>query len=109
MSLIKGLMMLATSVAIVTTAPCEAVAKVVEAYLLFDIAGPDVADKLRSASLGNCKQRLVGHASDKELILQLACDEPDGHGNPTYLSLAVLALGQLEGVRRATVLVVGSQ
>jgi hypothetical protein len=98
---IKGLMMLAAPMAFFATLPCEAAANVVVAYLLCDIAGSEAAEKLRSTSLGNCLQHLVGRASDKELLLQLACDEPGGLGNPTSLSLAVLALGK--GVRRVTV------
>lgn len=111
MSLSKGLMMLAASVAIVATTPCQAAAKVVVAYLLFDISGSDVAEKLKSTSLGNCKQLLVGQVSSNEQILHLACDERDGESHVTYLSQAVVQLAQIEGVERATVLLIrtGSQ
>jgi hypothetical protein len=107
MSPIKSLMMLA-SVAIVATTASHAAAKSVVAYILFDIAGSDAAEKLRSTSLGNCKQVLVGRNLD-ELIVHLRCDEHERESNVSYLSQAVMELAQVEGVRRATVLVVRTE
>lgn len=108
MSLIKGFMMLAASVAVVATAPSQAAAKSVVAYLLFDIAGPDVAEGLRSTSLGNCLQQLVGRNLDEQIV-QLRCDEHDKGSNVSYLSEAVMRLAQVEGVRQTTVLVVRTE
>jgi hypothetical protein len=108
MFLLKFLQMLVVSMAIIAATPCEA-GKVVVAYLLLDIVGPDVAEKLRSASLGNCKQLLVGGGASDEQILQLRCDEREGASHVTSLNQAVMQLAQVVGVKRATVLVVKAE
>ena len=90
-------------------APCQAFAKSVVAYLLFEITGSDTAEKLKSTSLSNCKQLLVGSAEANELIFHLLCDERDGNSKSTYTNQAVLELAQVQGVRRATVLVIRTE
>jgi hypothetical protein len=103
---------LATSV-VLFTMPRGAVAEEqARAYVLFELAeaGTDVAvEKLRSSSLGNCKQIPLEHSAYNEVILHLDCYEPDESNE--YLSQAVMQLAAIDGVRRATVLFVkpGSQ
>jgi hypothetical protein len=104
MSFLARLMILPASLVIVATAPCEAFQNF-SAHLLCDITLPEAAENLRSTSLANCKQLLVGHASSGEQILRLTCSERDEH-NPTNMNTAILKLGQVDGVRRVTVLVV---
>ena len=107
----KGWMLLATAVATVAlgTAPPEATAKAIQAYLLFELTGSNttvVVEKLRSTSLGNCKQLLLGHPISHEVIVHLACDESDERNDTRYMSQALLELARVDGVKRATILVV---
>ena len=107
----NGWMLLATAVALVAlgTAPPEAAAKTVQAYLLFELTGSNTTttiEKLRSTSLGNCKQVLLGHPIAHEVMVHLACDESDARNATRYMSQALLELAGVDGVKRATLLVV---
>jgi len=75
---------------------------IVQAYVIFEVgaAADDNAttERLRSTSLGNCKQLIIGrHARD--VFVHIACDEQ--HGS-THLQQAMLDLSRVEGVVRAT-------
>ncbi len=70
----------ATTVAGFIMNPQHALAAQVQAYIMFDVAASSnasaVVEKLRSTSLGNCLQLIVGsHA--RTVVLHLACDEDD--------------------------------
>ena len=106
---VKGLMMLVASAAIVTIVPQEALARNVVSYVLFEFTGSDTAHKLTHTSLGNCKQLPVGSGDSNEFILHLRCSENDGSGTNKYLNQAVVELSQVQGVRRATVLIVRAE
>jgi hypothetical protein len=108
MPLIKGLMMLVASAAIITAVPHAAFATTVVSYVLFEFTGSDTADKLTHTSLGNCKQLPVGSGGSNEFILHLRCDEAGGSTNK-YLNQAVIELSQVQGVRRTTVLIVKTE
>jgi hypothetical protein len=74
----------ATTVAGFITNPQHALAAQVQAYIMFDVAASSnaggVVEKLRSTSLGNCLQLIVGsHA--RTVVLHLACDEDDRAGH----------------------------
>jgi hypothetical protein len=104
-------MLLATAVAAVAlgTAPQEVAAKTIQAYLLFELTGSNTAgvvEKLRSTSLGNCKQVLLGPPIAQDVIMHLACDESDDRQDTRYMSQALLDLARVDGVKRATILVV---
>ncbi len=109
MPLIKGLMMLAASAAIITAVPHEALAKMVVSYVLFEFTGSDTAQKLTHTSLGNCKQLPVGSGDSNEFILHLRCDDSGGGSTEKNLNQAVIELSQVQGVRRATVLIVRAE
>jgi hypothetical protein len=89
--------------------PSAAVARVIQAYLLFE-ADPSktdaVREKLRGTSLGNCLQVLVGHPAPNEIIVHLACDEQDDRNPTGNLNRAVLELSAIDGVKRASIMVV---
>ena len=107
-------MLLATAVALVAlgTVPRETAAKTVQAYLLFELTGSNTAttvEKLRSTSLGNCKQVLLGHPISHEVMVHLACDESDARNDTRYMSQALLELAGVDGVKRATLLVVNRE
>jgi hypothetical protein len=109
MPLIKGLMMLVASAAIVTIVPQEALARNVVSYVLFEFTGADTLEKLRSTSLGNCLKIPIGSGDSSEVILHLRCSENNGSSTNKYLNQAVVELSQVQGVRRATVLIVRTE
>ena len=109
MPLIKGLMMLVASAAIVTIVPQEALARNVVSYVLFEFTGSDTAHKLTHTSLGNCKQLPVGSGDSSEFILHLRCDDSGGGSTEKNLYQAVIELSQVQGVRRTTVLIVRTE
>ena len=81
--------------------PQVALAAQVEAYGIFEIVpasdGNAVADKLRSTSLRNCLQLVVGHHA-RDIIVHIACDDRDRN-----LSEAFLELSRVDGISRATI------
>jgi hypothetical protein len=82
----------------------HAIAAQVQAYVVFEVAGSSAvsttADKLRSTSLGNCKQLVIGqHARD--IFVHIACDEGN---NTSYLNQALLRLSQVDGIGRVSVI-----
>jgi hypothetical protein len=87
----------------------SAQARVVGAYILFELGGPSMsgaAEGIRSVSLANCKTTTIGQNSAAELVVHLDCDERDEPGATAYLDQAVMKLGQVNGVRRAYVLAI---
>lgn len=86
--------------------PQQALAAEVQAYVFFEIAASSeanaAADKLRSTSLGNCLQLIVGrHARD--VFVHIACDERGDRGDTRFLNQAFLALSGVGGIARATI------
>jgi hypothetical protein len=82
-----------------------ALAAQVQAYIMFDVAAPSnasaVSEKLRSTSLGNCLQLIVGsHA--RTVVVHLACDEDD-RADTRFLNQALIELSRVDGVARATI------
>jgi hypothetical protein len=81
-----------------------------QAYLLFEIAVASdpsgTAERLRSTSLGNCLQVVIGSFA-RDVIVHLACDERGGgQVGTSYLNQAVLELSRVNGVAQSTVLMV---
>jgi len=94
----------ATTVAGFITNPQHALAAQVQAYIMFDVAASSnagaVVENLRSTSLGNCLQLIVGsHA--RTVVLHLACDEDD-RADTRFLSQALIELSRVDGVARTT-------
>jgi hypothetical protein len=83
--------------------PQQAFAAMVQAYILFEIAAPSdvsaAAEKLRSTSLANCKQLILGHPA-RDVVVHIACDE---RGDPSYLNQAMQKLARVDGIARATI------
>ena len=84
--------------------PQPALAAQVQTYVIFETAASSdqnaVAEKLRSTSLGNCLQLVVGqHAGD--VVVHIACDESGQDSN--YLEKAFLQLSRVQGIARATI------
>jgi hypothetical protein len=82
-----------------------ALAAQVQAYVIVDVAAGSNAsaagEKLRSTSLGNCLQLILGsHA--RTVVLHLACDEDD-RADTRFLSQALIELSRVDGVARATI------
>jgi hypothetical protein len=82
-----------------------ALAAQVEAYVIVDVAAASnasaAAEKLRSTSLGNCLQLILGsHA--RTVVLHLACDEDD-RADTRFLSQALIELSRVDGVARASI------
>jgi hypothetical protein len=82
-----------------------ALAAQVQAYIIFDVAASSnasaVSEKLRSTSLGNCLQLIVGsHA--RTVVVHLACDEDD-RADTRFLNQALIELSRVDGVARATI------
>jgi hypothetical protein len=82
--------------------PQQALAATVQAYIVFETTASSdegaAAEKLRSTSLANCLQLVVGsHA--RVVLVHIACDE---RGEPSYLNQALLKLSGLDGIARAT-------
>ncbi|MFL5166278.1 MAG: hypothetical protein ACJ8D8_08740 [Microvirga sp.] len=96
---------LAATVAGVLANPQQALAAVVQAYIMFDVAPSSnvsaVVEKLRSTSLGNCLQLIVGSQA-RTVVLHLACDEDD-RADTRFLSQALVELSRVDGVARATI------
>jgi hypothetical protein len=79
--------------------PQVALAAQVQAYVIFEIVPSSdenaAAEKLKSASLRNCLQLVVGrHARD--VFVHIACDERD-------LNQGFLELSRVDGISRATI------
>ena len=96
--------MLAIATACSAAFPQQTLAAQVETYVIFEVAASSdqagVAEKLRSTSLGNCLQLVVGqHARD--VVVHIACDEsgPDSK----YLETAFIKLSGIPGIARATI------
>jgi hypothetical protein len=96
---------LAATVAGVLANPQQALAAVVQAYIMFDVAPSSnvsaVVEKLRSTSLGNCLQLIVGSQA-RTVVLHLACDEDD-RADTRFLGQSLIELSRVEGVARATI------
>jgi hypothetical protein len=84
--------------------PQQAVAAQVQAYAIFEVASSAnvtaTVDKLRSTSLGNCLQLVVG-AHARDVILHVACDESST--DTSYLNQAMVTLSKVDGISRATI------
>ncbi len=86
--------------------PQQTLAAQVQAYVIFGIAASSdvsaAAEKLRSTSLSNCLQLVIGrHAQD--VFVHIACDEREDRGDTSYLNQAFLALSRVDGIARATI------
>jgi len=93
--------MLAVAAICAAAFPQKAFAAQVQAYVIFQIGASSdtgaTADKLRSTSLANCLQIIVGrHARD--VFVHIACDE---QANTNYLGQAFLQLSGIDGIARA--------
>ena len=98
--------LLAVAAACCGAIPQQVLAAQVQAYVIFEIvASADVsaaAEKLRSTSLGNCLQLIIGrHARD--VFVHIACDERGDRGDTSFLNRAFLALSGVDGIARATI------
>ena len=103
-SLQKGASLFAVA-AFCSAIPQVASAAQVQAYVLFELAAPASAaaatERLRSTSLSNCLQLIIGgHARD--VFVHIACDERDDRST-SFLNQAVMDLSRVEGVSRATI------
>jgi hypothetical protein len=78
--------------------PQRSLAAGVQAYVIFEISASsnETAESLRSASLANCKQLVIGN-QERDFFVHIACDE---HGN---LDQAFLELSRLNGIVHATI------
>ena len=99
-----GAYLLAIAAACAAAFPQQALAVQVQTYVIFEIAASSdqtaAAEKLRSTSLGNCLQLVVGqHARD--VFLHIACDESGPDSN--YLDKALLQLSRVDGIALATI------
>jgi hypothetical protein len=106
---VAGILGLTVTAFVLHASSFGAAAGTVQGYVLFEIDGskPDIVrEKLRSSSLANCKQTLAGNAMPNEVIVHLACDERDDRNETRYMSQAVMELARIDGVKRATTLVV---
>jgi hypothetical protein len=91
----------AAACAMVMSVPASAAQ--VQAYVIFEVAASAnviaVVEKLRSTSLGNCLQLIIGsHA--RVIVAHVACDEAGA--DTRYLNQALIELSRAEGVARAT-------
>jgi hypothetical protein len=98
--------LLAVAAACCGAIPQQALAAQVQAYVIFEIAASSDAsaavEKLRSTSLGNCLQLIIGgHARD--IFVHIACDERGDRGDTSFLNQAFLALSRVDGIARATI------
>jgi hypothetical protein len=102
----RGIYGIATLAAFSATIPHQAFAAQVQAYVLFELAdfsGASVAtEKLRSTSLGNCLQLIIGH-HQQDVFIHLACDDSGGSDDTSNLNRAMVDLSDVEGVARATI------
>jgi hypothetical protein len=97
------------AVALASSGLCSqpAMASQVQAYMLFELddafGSGDTIERLRSTSLSNCLQLIIGsHARD--VFVHVACDEAGGGGSVDNLNDALGELSAVEGVARATVI-----
>jgi len=84
--------------------PQQTIAAQVQAYAMFELApsanASATVEKLRSTSLSNCLQLVIGsHARD--VVVHIACDERGA--DTSFLNQAVLTLSGVDGVSRATI------
>ena len=83
----------------------QALAAQVQAYAIFELAPSAnvsaAVEKLRSTSLGNCLQLVIG-TNARDVFLHLACDERGV--DTSYLNQAMIALSRVDGVSRATII-----
>lgn len=96
--------LLAVAAACCGAMPQQALAAEVRAYIIFEIADSSDASaatqKLRSTSLVDCKQLIVGQLL-KDVFVQIACAEV---GDPSLsLNRALSTLSGVDGIARATV------
>jgi hypothetical protein len=95
---------LAAAAAWLSVIPQQAVAAQVQAYAIFEVASSAnvtaTVEKLRSTSLGNCLQLVVG-AHARDVILHIACDESST--DTGYLNQAMVTLSKVDGISRATI------
>ena len=100
----RGACWLTVAAICVVAFPQNTFAGQVQAYVLFQIAASSdagaAADKLRSTSLGNCLQLVIGHHA-RDVFVHIACDE---QSNTNYLSQAFVQLSGVEGIARANFL-----
>jgi hypothetical protein len=86
-----------------STIPQQALAAVVQAYAIFEIApSANVSatiEKLRG-SLGNCLTKVVD-SQDRDVMLRIDCDERTP--GTSYLNQAMVALSKIDGISRATI------
>jgi hypothetical protein len=100
-----GALLLAVTAAACSAAlPRQSQAAQVQTYVMFEIAASAdakaVADTLRSTSLGNCLQLVVGQQA-RDVFVRIACDESGPDSN--YLATAFLRLSRVDGIARATI------
>src|SRR5262249_11760643 len=83
--------------------PLQALAAQVQAYVIFEIAASSdvsaAAEKLRSTSLSNCLQFIIGHHA-RDVFIHIACDER-GDGDTSNLNQAFLTLSRVDGIAHA--------
>jgi hypothetical protein len=95
---------LALAAACFSVIPQQAVAAQVQAYAIFEVASSAnvnaTVEKLRSTSLGNCLQLVIGTQA-RDVILHIACDERST--DTSYLNQAMVALSRVDGISRATI------
>jgi len=86
--------------------PQQALAAQVQGYVIFEIAASsDVSaatEKLRSTSLGNCLQLIIGHHA-RDVFVHIACDEHGDREDTSNLNQAFMTLSRVDGIARATI------
>jgi hypothetical protein len=102
----RGAYLLAVATVCSGAFPHQTLAAQVQAYVVFEIGASSdqnaAAEKLRSTSLGNCKQVIIGrHARD--VFVHIACDERGGPEDTSHLNQAFLRLSRVDGVARANI------
>ena len=99
-----GAYLLAVAAACAAVFPQQALAVQVQTYVIFEIAASSdqnaAAEKLRSTSLGNCLQLVVGQHA-RNVFVHIACDESGQ--DLSYLEKALLQLSRVDGIARATI------
>jgi len=100
-----GAYLLAVAAACAAAFPQQARAAQVQTYVIFEIAASSdqnaVADKLRSTSLGNCLQLVVGQRA-RDVFVHIACDESGQDSK--FLEKAFFDLSRIEGIARTTII-----
>jgi hypothetical protein len=81
--------------------PQKTFAAQIQAYVIFETGASsdadNIADKLRSTSLANCLQIVVGRRA-RDVLVHIACDE---QANTNYLGGAFAKLSGVDGIARA--------